>query len=655
MDFFEQQAKAHRKTKWLVIYFALAVISIIVTIYVLTLFATAYAGSRHHHYDAEQTEFTLWNPQLFIEVALGTIAVIFLGSAYKTMALSEGGSAVAESLGGRLVSSNTSNPDERKLLNVVEEMSIASGVPMPKVYVLEEEDGINAFAAGHTPSDAAVTVTHNCMTQLTRDELQGVIGHEFSHILNGDMRLNIRLIGILFGIFCIATIGRILLQARSSGRDKNPLPLFGLLLLVVGSLGVFFGRLIQAAVSRQREFLADASSVQFTRNPAGLSGALQKIGAVGSVMESPHAADASHLFFASGFASSFFGLMATHPPLEARIRAIDPTWDGKFHRGAGGSPKNVPLYRESQPARRTTPAPLQNILGGVIGGAVLASENEAPPVIKAQSVMPNLGNPTPLHLKYAEELRNSLPDSLTAAAREPLEAMALIYALLLSHDDTLRATQLDGLAGRASRAVAEKVAALFPEASQAAARARLPLVNLALPALRQLDASQFSQFSKTLEWLIDSDGEVELFEFVVQKIVMRHLDAEFNGPRKSVVQYYTIRPLVPDCVVILSALANVGSEDPVQIERAFAVGAPYLHAPEGSALELLPAAQCGVEQIDAALNRLALAVPNIKKNLLEASAQVVGADGVILESEAELLRAIADTMDCPMPPLGVGD
>ena len=227
MDFFEQQDHARRKTKWLVIYFALAVISMIVMIYGVAVFASGYVASKqhHHYYDGAQPSFALWNPELFLGVTLGTLVVIFLGSAWKTAALAAGGSAVAESLNGRLIASNTNNPDERKLLNVVEEMSIASGVPMPKVYVLDEEDGINAFAAGHTPSDAAVAVTRNCMTKLSRDELQGVIGHEFSHILNGDMRLNIRLIGILFGIFCIATIGRILLYARSSNsRDKNPLP-----------------------------------------------------------------------------------------------------------------------------------------------------------------------------------------------------------------------------------------------------------------------------------------------------------------------------------------------------------------------------------------------------------------------------------------------
>ena len=339
MDFFEQQAKAYRKTKWLVVYFVLAVISMIVMIYSAVMFVTITAVTGHHHYYS-QTPISFWDPRLFLGVTIGTVAIVFFGSAYKTLALSEGGSAVAESLGGRLVASDTNHPDERKLLNVVEEMSIASGVPMPKVYVLDDEDRINAFAAGYTPSDAAITVTRNCMAKLTRDELQGVIGHEFSHILNGDMRLNIQLMGILFGIFCIATIGRILLYARSSNsRDRNPLPLLGLLLLAIGSLGVFFGRLIQAAVSRQREFLADASSVQFTRNPAGLSGALQKIGGYGSFMESPHASDACHLFFATGLDSDFLGLMATHPPLEARIRAIDPTWDGKFSSPVRGYPR----------------------------------------------------------------------------------------------------------------------------------------------------------------------------------------------------------------------------------------------------------------------------------------------------------------------------
>ncbi len=655
MDFFAQQDHARRKTKWLIIYFVLAVISMIVMIYGVALFASGYVALKqhHHYYDGAQPAFAIWNPGLFAMVAFGTIAVIFLGSAWKTMALSAGGSAVAESLDGRLIASNTNDPDERKLLNIVEEMSIASGVPMPKVYVLDGEDGINAFAAGHTPSDAAVAVTHNCMTKLSRDELQGVIGHEFSHILNGDMRLNLRLIGVLFGIFCIATLGRILLYTRSSSsRDKNLLPVIGIMLLVIGSLGVFFGRLIQAAISRQREFLADASSVQFTRNPAGLSGALQKIGGYGSTMESPHASDASHLFFASGLREAFFGALATHPPLETRIQAIDPNWDGKFHRLEDDATENLHLSR-NPPPRHAPPPAMQPIFGTVLGSTILASEDEAPPVIKTRSVLPNLGNPTPLHLQYAVQLRNALPENLQAAAREPLDAMALIYALLLSHDDSLRATQIARLAGQMSPAVSQKTLALFPDVTKTAAQARLPLVNLALPALRQLDASKFTQFSQTLQWLIGSDGKVELFEFVVQKIVLRHLESNFGHARQPTVQFYTLKPLVPDCAVVLSSLAYAGSSDDAAIAQAFATGAPYLHAPANAPVELLPRDACGVEQLDAALNRLVQAVSIIKKNLLEASIYVVGADGVIVEAEAELLRAIADTLDCPIPPLGV--
>jgi hypothetical protein len=246
-----------------------------------------------------------------------------------------------------------------------------------------------------------------------------------------------------------------------------------------------------------------------------------------------------------------------------------------------------------------------------------------------------------------------LSENLKATSREPLDAMALIYALLLSGDEAMRAPQLAGLAGRAPKSVAEKTAALFPEVSQAITQARLPLVNLTLPALRQMDAGQFSQFSQTIQWLIGSDGKVELFEFVLQKIVLRHLAPKFGQSRPSAVQFYTLKPLVPDCAVVLSALAHVGSSEPTEIQKAFSAGAPYLRAPENSDLLLQPAGQCGVDQIDAALDRLTQAVPIIKKNLLQACVHVIGADGVIQEAEAELLRAIADTLDCPMPPLSL--
>jgi Zn-dependent protease with chaperone function len=651
MDFFQQQDKARRKTKLLVFYFAVAVVALIIAAYFASL-AIFNGAQAHYHSYGEQPQLVLWNPQLFLGVAAGVLAVVFIGSTYKTMALAQGGSVVSEMMGGRLVAPNSNDPDERKLLNVVEEMAIASGVPVPQVYVMDEEDGINAFAAGHKPGDATITVTRGCMKILSRDELQGVIGHEFSHILNGDMRLNLRLMGIIFGILCLAIIGRVLLQtARGGGRSRgqNPLPILGLALLIIGYIGVFFGRLIQAAVSRQREFLADASSVQFTRNPGGITGALKKIGGLGetgSRLSHAHTEELSHMFFGNGVSEPFIGLLETHPPLAQRIRVFDPNFDGNFpytrYDGRDQPPEEI-----SKPKRQQMP----NLFGTAVGGAILASgDSGKPPIIRANTVLPNLGNPTPLHLKYAEQLRDSLPDSVKAAAREPLDAVALIYAMLLSPDAAQRASQLVELAKRVDPAIQQKTAALFPDVSRTAAHAHLPIVNLALGTLRHLTAEQFKQFSQTLEWLIASDGKVELFEFVLQKIIMHHLAPQFGQTCGTVVQYYSIKPLVPDCAVLLSALANVSSSDAGEIQKAFEAGAPYLRSPDNGGLNLLPGEQCGVNQIDAALNRMAQASPLIKKNLLEACVHVVGADGVILEAEAELLRAIADTLDCPMPP-----
>ena len=353
------------------------------------------------------------------------------------------------------------------------------------------------------------------------------------------------------------------------------------------------------------------------------------------------------MFFGNGISEPFIGLLETHPPLPERIRVFDPNFDGKFpvirYDGRDRPPEEIQKPKRSQP--------MPNIFGGVLGGTILASGGmDEPPVIKSRHVLPDIGNPTPLHLKYAEQLRESLPDSVKAAAREPLDAVALIYAMLLSQDETTRATQIAGLAKRVDAAIQQKTAALFPDVFQAAAHAHLPMVNLALGTLRHLTAEQYTQFSQTLQWLVESDGKVELFEFVLQKIVVHHLAPQFGAARPPTVQYYTLKPLVPDCAAVLSALANVGSGEAGEIQTAFDAGAPYLRAPNNVDLNLLPQENCGVDQIDAALNRLAQAAPIIKKNLLEACIHTVGADGVILEVEAELLRAVADTLDCPMPP-----
>jgi Zn-dependent protease with chaperone function len=459
MDFFERQDRARRNTKLPVVYFILGVALLIVAVYAAALVIFTGVVSRHHYVYGEQAQLVLWNPQLFLGTAVGTLAVIALGSGFKTLELAQGGSAVATMLGGRLVDPATTDPDERKLRNVVEEMAIAAGVPAPQVYLLPEEKGINAFAAGHSTSDAVIAVTVGAVKLLTRDELQGVIGHEFSHILNGDMRLNLRLMGIIFGILCLAVIGRVLLYTRSRGsKDKNPLPLLGLALLVIGWIGVLFSRLIQAAVSRQREFLADASSVQFTRNPAGLAGALKKIGGLrfGSKLEAAHAEEASHMFFGNGMGESFFHLMDTHPPLAERISAIDPSFDGAFPPVAFAEAERATPRVSPPPQRSPLPFPFPGLPRHQAGLAGLA-----PPVIAVQTMITSTGTPTSAHLRYAEGLRVTIPASLQAAAREGLGASTLVYALLMSDDEATRGKQLDELAAATSAAVCQETLTAF--------------------------------------------------------------------------------------------------------------------------------------------------------------------------------------------------
>lgn len=602
MDFFEHQDKARKSTKILVFYFVIAVACIIASVYIASLLIFHGTQSQPRPGDPVR-ELVLWDPELFLYVVLGTLGVVTIGSLYITAALARGGSAVAESLGGRLISPNTPHPDERKLRNVIEEMAIASGVPVPKVYVLDDEEGINAFAAGHSPSDAAIGVTRGCMTLLTRDELQGVIGHEFSHILNGDMRLNLRIMGVIFGIVCLAVIGRVLIYSRG-GRDRNPLMLLGFALIVIGGIGVFFGRLIQAALSRQREFLGDASSVQFTRNPAGLSGALQKIGGAGSRVESAHAGEASHMFFGNGLGNPFLGMLATHPPIEERIRAIDPGWDGKFKHGGRPAVEGEPSREAVKPSSSRFPFP--PIYGMPEGRAVAAGF--AANVVQAGTVLPSLGRPTPLHLSYAVDLRNSFSEKIRSAARDPLDATALLYAMLLSSNEDLRAKQLTGLAKQTTPGIGETTAALWPEVAPVASRARLPLANLALPALRHLRPDELQQFSQALQWLMESDEQIEIFEFVLQKIVRRHLSRQSGETRPPSIRYHTLKPLMRDCDVVLSALANVSSGNAGEVEKAFRTGAPHLRA-KADGPRLLPREECGLSQLDTALDRLALAVP----------------------------------------------
>lgn len=660
MDFFERQEKARRHTTLLVIYFVVAVALLIGAVYLVVM--VIFGGIELKNATDETATVPWSHAKMFLAAAAGTLGVISAGSFFKTLSLARGGRAVAELLDGRLVNPNSTDANERKLLNVVEEMAIASGVPTPQVYVMDGEAGINAFAAGHSASDAAISVTHGAMTFLTRDELQGVIAHEFSHLLNGDMKLNLRLMGLIFGILCLTVIGRILIRAR--GKNAWPFLLLGLALIIIGWVGVLFGRLIQAAVSRQREFLADASAVQFTRNPSGLAGALKKIGGAteGSELQSHRAEEVSHFFFANGLKSEFFGF-ATHPPLEERIKALDPSFDGKFprvvlpDRPAEAAPPPLPgvsplVQPPPPPPSRTQPPPppLPTAKPPPLPTVRPPPLPVAPTTVAQQTIIAAIGQPRTEHLQYAVDLHQAVPPSIQAAAHDPLGAHALVCAFLLAEDATAREKQLEELGRATSDAVRQETIRIWPAVQGIPSHARIPLVDLALPALRRLSPAQFEQFRSAVNALIASDNATDLFEFMLQKIVMRHLDTRFYPERRPVTQFYDLRPLVRDAGILLSATAYAGADDATQARAAFAKGAESLGRIARAEIPWLPPTECDLPHLDAALDRFAQSVPQIKKNVLTACAETVAFDALIQPREAEILRAIADTLDCPIPP-----
>ena len=644
MDFFAAQARAKRRTSRLVALFACAVGAIILTSYLAAVFltwqlqgrATRRGGVTVQHY---QPAPDYWQPGLFTGITVVTLAVVGCASLYKWREFAGGGAAVAESVGARRVDPRTTDLKERQLLNVVEEMAIAAGIPAPMTFLLEDESGINAFAAGLTTADAVVTVTRGALDKLTRDELQGVIGHEFSHILNGDMRLNLRIASIVFGILAIAIIGRgIINNARfmraGSGKDQGKavaaFMFTGVALMVIGGIGWVFGRLIQAAVSCQREFLADASSVQFTRNPAGLTGALKKIGgsAIGSSLDSHRTQQISHCFFAQSLTSDFSSLLATHPPLLDRIRAIEPKFDGKFIAPPETLAPNLQIYQLS---RAKTPLPSR--IPFQPAGAVATA-----------------GAITVAHFQNAQAILAAIPPQLRDAARSADQAPALVCSLLLAADPAIRTQQLDLVARQAGAGIAAALPPLLA-VTVLAPEARLPLLQLALPALRSIDPAAAAQLLATLDVLVQADGVVSPFEFALQKMIARQLIPAGSPDRR--IEYYDFGGVAASIAAVLSALARVGSDDEAAVAAAFAAGVAQFRQ-IADRLALQPSELCVPARLDLAFDQLAASSPIIKQRVLVAAAQVIGADGHITCSEEELYRALAATLDVPIPSLSAG-
>lgn len=572
--------------------------------------------------------------------AVVTAGLVLGGSLYRLAQLRAGGGAVAEAAGGRLISPGTSNPDERRVLNVVEEMAIASGVPVPPVYLLPKQPGINAFAAGYTPGDAVIGVTQGCVEGLTRDELQGVMAHEFSHILNADMRLNIRLLGLLHGILILTIVGRLLLESfrfarLSSSRDNKGAGAVvalvmgsGVAFLVFGALGLLMARIIQAAVSRQREYLADASAVQFTRNPDGIANALRRIGggAAGSRVRGPRTGEMNHMYFGEAVASGFLSgrSLASHPPLERRIRQVLPSWDGTML---------PPLTRgTNRPPAPVVPS-LREVTPGGVGVASAAMALTEPPASRAVSQQPIL---------------DQIPSSLRDATGDAMAACCTVFAMLLSRTDTtVRSHQLRIVAESMGVAPARLTTSLAPTVASLDRGLRIPLLELALRGLAGLSPDQHGVFRKVVRQLMSADGTVDLFEWMTTKALERHLDERFGLASRKAARYYALDKLGPELSIVLSALARSGSPDPAAVQAAFDAGRGVL---PGARIELLPASECGLGRLDAPLETLATVATPHKAKVLAACDRVIHADGRRTHAEAELFRAVADTLGVPIPP-----
>ncbi|APE30023.1 hypothetical protein BOX17_03060 [Halomonas aestuarii] len=634
MDFFTAQDRARRLTGRLVVLLVLAVAALIgVASLALALAVVMLDGGTF----APAPLARAMEPRLLAGVATAVILVVGVGSLVRHFQLRAGGSVVAEALGGRPLDLETRDAQERRLLNVVEEMAIASGMPVPELYVLEDQ-AINAFAAGHDLDDVAIGVTRGAIEALDRDQLQGVIAHEFSHILHGDMRLNLRLVALLHGILVIGLIGRMLLRTSGSGRrlrgrrGGGHVAVLGLgaALMVVGYAGTLCGNLIKAAVSRQREFLADASAVQYTRNPEGIGGALKVLAAhrLGSRLLASHAPEFSHLFFGSGV-RSLSRLTATHPPLQARIRRVLPRWDGSLPPAPA-----IP----TAPPRHAAMHGMAGLSSGAAAGQARADAALAEERL-ADEVVASVGRPSAEDLERARRRLGEIDEGLIAAAHEPYAARALVYGILMGVDPESREAQREALVGQALPEVLVELEGLEPSLSRLTPGQRLPLLELTLPALRRLSVAQSSRFQACLRRLMSLEARPGALQWALHRLVLQGIQGERRARRDR-----HLADLSGPLSLLLSTLARAGQDDDVEARGAVERLSAVLAVPLDFVREPAQATD-----LDWAMARLVRLVQAQRAPLLAAMSCCVTHDGRIEPEEAELLSAVAWTLGCPLP------
>lgn len=630
MNFFARQDLARRRSRRLVVLFVLAVAAIVLAVNFLFLLFFGGMGTA-------SDPGSLAGGMLL--TTLLTVGIIGAGSLYRLASLRQGGAAVAMQLGGTPVPEDTHDFHYRRLRNVVEEIAIASGVPVPEVFVLEHEAGINAFAAGYAPSDAAIAVTRGALDKLNRDELQGVIAHEFSHVLNGDMRLNIRLMGVLFGILILAVVGRKILLYGRGGRSKEGVPLLlaALVLMVVGYIGLFFGRLIKAGVSRQREYLADASAVQFTRQTSGLSGALKKIAGLpsGSKLESGDAEEISHMLFGDGI--GFSSMFATHPPLVERIQALEPSFR--------------PAMVDDLVARWQMHPPSGLDEDMALG---LASERPALPgqhaelVVAPPAVVAQVGSPQADDYVRAGSLREALPEVLRRASHEREEVVPLLLGLLMAEPGPMREVQQFELSSRHDERLARQALDYADRLEDLPRILHLPLAAMAMPALRKRPRPELEHFMDSCFALSHADGRISLFEYCIGRLLRVQVRDALDPAGAWVPGHRQLSRCAPQAITLLAVLAQAGHADTASAMRAYMAGLsrvfPRLDAPYRPPAD----PQRALDDVWPVLDEVNLIG---KELLLEGLVAAVSHDGRMSVSEAELLRVVCASLHCPLPPM----
>ena len=651
--FFQRQASARRNTGLLVALFLAAVVIITLLVCLVGYLVTRSEYTGLAFADWLQSRHGLYT-------AIAVVALIGIGSLIRWADLSGGGERVAKMVGARAIDPATRDTDERRLRNIVEEMSIASGINVPDLYVMDHETGINAFVAGYTPGEAVMVVTHGALTQLTRDELQGVVGHEFSHVLNGDMRLNVRLIAILAGILMIGQIGAFLLRAsfyRShvsshSSRDRRGQAVFGLVglaLLVIGYVGVFFGRLIQSAVSRQREMLADASSVQFTRNPEGIAGALFKIGLKGGYLDTTsHASDMNHMCFGESARMKFAALLASHPPVQERIEAIQPGMFARLRSRLRDSEPGSAL--RSMGSLQTSETSADTAHGAVSGFSAASPRASTSPLNTRPSadISTTVGTVNKRSEDYAVDLLNRLPSTFRNLLYTRAGAIQLCYALLIYQ--LPESSQQKRLALVTANALfapnADLLNKLLPALTSLGEAVRFPALELAMPALRKLDPDERNQLMSCTEVLIRADNRLSLYELAMHTFLRRHLAGDSARPVP--VRHRSYRTVTDQLQVLFSLMARAGARQGIDSQGLFTEAmAGFTDGPKEP--ELLETVS--IKHLRDALLVLNTLSPLLKPAILDACGHCVLADGEINTTEYELIRLVADQLDCPMPPL----